>query len=122
MGARKSRITNPGNWAFSATEGESADMHKPDGVAIAIRKWMQDKPGASGAHRVRRGTRRQCSPSIYSGANVDDLDARAALFEQLAAVNSADEAAAWAHRNMPAKNKLAAGAKIEEERFKVRLV
>ena len=44
------------------------------------------------------------------------------LIEQMAAINSADEAAAWAHRNLPAKNTLtAADAKIVEERFRARL-
>jgi hypothetical protein len=47
---------------------------------------------------------------------------RESLIEQLAAINSADEAAAWAHRNLPAKNTLtAADAKIVEERFQARL-
>ena len=45
------------------------------------------------------------------------------LIEQLAAINSADEAAAWAQRNMPAKNKLmAADAKMVEERFQAKLL
>jgi hypothetical protein len=40
----------------------------------------------------------------------------------MAAINSADEAAAWAHRNLPAKNTLtAADGKIVEERFRARL-
>ena len=40
----------------------------------------------------------------------------------MATMNSADEAAAWAHRNLPAKNTLtAADAKIVEERFQARL-
>ncbi len=40
----------------------------------------------------------------------------------MAAINSEDEAAAWAHRNLPAKNTLtAADAKIVEERFQARL-
>ena len=48
---------------------------------------------------------------------------RESLIEQLAAINSADEAAAWAQRNMPAKNKLmAADAKMVEERFQARLL
>src|SRR4029077_7804584 len=48
---------------------------------------------------------------------------RESLIEQLAAIHSADEAAAWAHRNLPAKNKLAAAdAKMVEERFQVRLL
>ena len=41
----------------------------------------------------------------------------------MAAINSPDEAAAWAHRNLPAKNTLtAADAKIVEERFQARLL
>src|SRR5208337_4124644 len=48
---------------------------------------------------------------------------RESLIEQLAVMNSADEAAAWAHRNLPAKNKLmAADAKMVEERFQARLL
>jgi hypothetical protein len=40
----------------------------------------------------------------------------------MAAINSADEAAAWAHRNLPAKNTLTLeDAKIVEERFAARL-
>jgi ERF superfamily len=47
---------------------------------------------------------------------------RESLIEQLDGINSADEAAAWAHRNLPAKNTLtAADAKMVEERFKARL-
>jgi hypothetical protein len=47
---------------------------------------------------------------------------RKSLIEQMAAINSADEAAAWAHRNLPAKNTLtAADAKFVEEAFAARL-
>ena len=47
---------------------------------------------------------------------------RESLIEQLAAISSADEATAWAHRSLPAKNMLtAADAKMVEERFRVRL-
>jgi hypothetical protein len=47
---------------------------------------------------------------------------RESLVEQLAGISSADEAAAWAHRNLPAKNSLTASdAKIVEEEFRVRL-
>jgi hypothetical protein len=47
---------------------------------------------------------------------------RESLIQQLAAMHSADEAAAWAHRNMRAKNSLtAADAKIVEERFQAKL-
>ena len=42
---------------------------------------------------------------------------------QLAAINSTDDAAAWAHRNLPAKNTLtAADAQIVEQRFQARLL
>jgi len=47
---------------------------------------------------------------------------RESLIEQMATINSADEAAAWAHRSLPAKNTLtAADAKTVEEQFAVRL-
>jgi ERF superfamily len=47
---------------------------------------------------------------------------RESLIQQMAAINSADEAAVWAQRNLPAKNTLtAADAKIVEERFQERL-
>ena len=47
---------------------------------------------------------------------------RESLIEQLATMNSADEATAWAYRNLAAKNTLtAADAKIVEERFQARL-
>ena len=47
---------------------------------------------------------------------------RESLIEQIATINSADEAAAWAHRNLPAKNTLTApDAKIVEEHFQARL-
>src|SRR5258706_434524 len=47
---------------------------------------------------------------------------RERLVAELLAINSADDAAAWAHRNLPAKNSLTAGdAKIVEARFQARL-
>jgi hypothetical protein len=47
---------------------------------------------------------------------------RESLIEQMAVINSADEAATWAHRNLTAKNRLtAADAKMVEERFRARL-
>jgi hypothetical protein len=47
---------------------------------------------------------------------------RESLIEQLAAINSADAAALWAQRHMPAKNTLTAeDAKMVEERFKAKL-
>src|SRR5262245_11295496 len=47
---------------------------------------------------------------------------RERLLDQLVAIGSADEAAVWAQRNLPAKNTLTAiDAKIVEERFQDRL-
>jgi len=47
---------------------------------------------------------------------------RERLLEELVAIHSADEAAVWAQRNLPAKNALTAvDAKIVEERFQARL-
>jgi ERF superfamily len=47
---------------------------------------------------------------------------RERLIEQLAAIDSTDAAATWAHRNLAAKNMLtAADAQIVEERFRARL-
>jgi hypothetical protein len=47
---------------------------------------------------------------------------RESLIQQIAAINSADEAATWAHRSLPAKNTLTvADAKIVEERFAAKL-
>jgi hypothetical protein len=47
---------------------------------------------------------------------------RERLVAELSAFNSADDATAWAHRNLPAKNSLTAGdAEIVEARFRERL-
>jgi len=47
---------------------------------------------------------------------------RELLVAELSAINSADDAAMWAHRNLPAKNSLTAGdAQIVEERFQAKL-
>jgi hypothetical protein len=47
---------------------------------------------------------------------------RERLLEELVTIGSADKAAAWAHRNLPAKNSLTAGdAQIVEARFQARL-
>jgi hypothetical protein len=47
---------------------------------------------------------------------------RESLMEQLPDINSSDDAAAWAHRNLAAKNKLrGADAKMVEQQFQARL-
>jgi hypothetical protein len=75
------------------------------------------------ARRTPDGDRKRPETSARSVLG-EQLSAslRESLIEQLAAINSADEAAAWAHRNLPAKNTLtAADAKMVEERFRARL-
>src|SRR5215510_13352796 len=63
----------------------------------------------------------ESSPGFVLGVQLS-ASLRESLIEQMAAINSADEAVAWAHRNLPAKNTLAAAdAKIVEERFRARL-
>src|SRR5207247_8888628 len=47
---------------------------------------------------------------------------RERLVAELSAINSADDAATWAHRHLPAKNSLTAGdAQIVEAQFQARL-
>jgi hypothetical protein len=78
---------------------------------------------AAAAQRSAPGDRKPPGASARSllGAQLS-ASLRESLIEQMAAINSQDEAAAWAHRNLPAKNTLtAADAKIVEERFRARL-
>jgi ERF superfamily len=83
----------------------------PDRGKQANGRPAPTRPRAPSPNSARTGLGVQLSASL-----------RESLIEQLAAINSADEAAAWAHRNLPAKNTLtAADAKIVEERFRARL-
>jgi hypothetical protein len=70
---------------------------------------------------VRRGRPPARPPQRTLAA---DLSAtlRDSLVAELASLNSTDDAAAWAHRRLPAKNALMAGdAQIVEEQFQARL-
>jgi hypothetical protein len=83
----------------------------------------QSNGQAAAAQRSAPSDGKRPGPSAKSvlGAQLS-ASLRESLIEQMAAINSADEAAAWAHRSLPAKNTLtAADAKIVEERFKARL-
>jgi hypothetical protein len=81
--------------------------------------------GPNGAARPKAdGDRKRSEPSATKAVLEEQLSAslREILIEQIASLNSADDAAAWAHRNLPAKNKLrAADAKSVEARFQERL-
>jgi hypothetical protein len=74
----------------------------------------QRKPGGDGklaASSARSVLSEQLSATL-----------RETLIEQMAGITSEDEAAAWAHRNLAAKNTLtAADAKIVEEQFQAKL-
>jgi len=78
---------------------------------------------AGGTERPARDGGRPPVPSARSIlAPEQSAILRERLVDQLAAINSADEAAAWAHQNLPAKNTLTANdAKIVEERFQKKL-
>jgi ERF superfamily len=78
---------------------------------------------AAGAQRTVPGDGKLPEASAKSVLGVQlSASLRESLIEQLDVIKSADEAAAWAHRNLSAKNTLtAADAKMVEERFKARL-
>jgi hypothetical protein len=77
----------------------------------------------AGGQRAAADGRKFPGPSAKSVLG-EQLSAslRESLIEQMPAIKSEDEAAAWAHRNLSAKNTLtAADAKIVEERFQTKL-
>ena len=83
----------------------------------------QSNGQAAAAQRTARGDGKLSGPSARSVLGVQlSASLRESLIQQMGVINSADEAAAWAHRNLSAKNTLtAADAKIVEERFQARL-
>ena len=105
------------------------DLDAPDLGAVPKPAAELPRPGsqsngqAAAGKRTAPGDGKLPEPSARSVLGVQlSASLRESLIEQLAAIHSADEAAAWAHRNLPAKNTLtAADAKIEEEQFRARL-
>src|SRR3954462_6256143 len=103
------------------------DLDAPD--LGAAPKPAAELPGSSDHGRQANGQTTSARPRAPFPNSVRTVlgvqlsgSLRESLIEQMAAINSADEAAAWAHRNLPAKNTLtAADAKIVEERFRARL-
>ena len=95
----------------------------PKPAAELPRPGSQSNGQATAGKRTAPGDGKLPEPSARSVLGVQlSASLRESLIEQMAAINSADEAAAWAHRNLPAKNTLtAADAKIVEERFRARL-
>ena len=95
----------------------------PKPAAELPRPGSQSNGQAAAGKRTAPGDGKLPEPSARSVLGVQlSASLRESLIEQMAAINSADEAAAWAHRNLPAKNTLtAADAQIVEERFQARL-
>jgi hypothetical protein len=88
-----------------------ADHRKQANEQAAEARSRAPSNGKSASSAARTVLKVQLSASL-----------RERLIEQLVTINSADEAAAWARRNLPVKNTLiAADAKIVEERFQARL-
>jgi hypothetical protein len=78
------------------------------------------------ASAAERPARNGGGPPVPSTRSVlppeQSASLRERLITELAGINSADEAATWAHRNLPAKNQLIAmDAHIVEEQFQTRL-
>jgi hypothetical protein len=105
---------------------DAPDLGAPDNPAVELRRRndrLQSNGQAAAAQRSAPGDGKLPGPLARSflGAQLSG-SLRESLIEQMAAINSPDEAAAWAHRNLPAKNTLtAADAKIVEEQFQARL-
>src|SRR6478735_4789034 len=103
------------------------DLDAPD--LGAAPKPAAELPGSSDHGRQANGQTTSARPrapfpnSVRTVLGVQlSASLRESLIEQLAAINSADEAAVWAYRTMPAKNTLtSADAKIVEERYRARL-
>jgi hypothetical protein len=104
------------------------DLDAPDLGTIpkaAVEQPLRsDHRGQSNGHAVgaRRLSGDDGKPPMHSAHPVlapeQSTILRKRLIAQLAAINSTDDAAAWAHRNLPDKNTLtAADAQIVEERF-----
>jgi hypothetical protein len=83
----------------------------------------QSNGHAGAAERPSRSGGKPPAPSARPVLAPDQsASLREGLVAQLDAIHSTDDAAAWAHRNLPAKNTLtAADAQIIEERFQARL-
>jgi hypothetical protein len=105
---------------------DAPDLGAPTSPAAQLPRRndrTQSNGQAAAAQRSAAGGGKLPGPSARSflGAQLS-ASLRESLIEQMVAINSSDEAAAWAHRNLPAKNTLtAADAKIIEERFQARL-
>ena len=128
MGAALTYARRYGLFTLVGIAGED-DLDAPDlggdpTAPVEPPRAARQSNGQTSAPPQADGVRKRPEASVSSVLG-EQLSAslRESLIEQLAAINSADEAAAWAHRNMSAKNKLATtDAKMVEERFQARLL
>ena len=89
-------------------------------VELPRADYQTQSDGHSGlANRPPRDSAASARPVL---APDESATLRERLIAELSAINSADDAAAWAQRNLPVENSLAAGdAQIVEARFQARL-
>jgi hypothetical protein len=104
-------------------DAPALDATSETGVVEAPRSAHRSQStGATVAARTRDGAKlpgRSVEPVLTSDQSAI---LRERLLGQLVAINSTDEAAAWARQNLPAKNTLTADdARIVEEQFQSRL-
>jgi hypothetical protein len=106
------------------------DLDAPDLSTVAKaegelpRADYQTHSGGNGglASRAPRGGNNSAASARSVLAPDESATVRERLVAELSAINTADEAAVWAQRNLPVKDTLTAGdAKILEERFQARL-
>ena len=102
---------------------DAPDLAAGPNPAAQLPRPPDHRKQSNGQAAEAPGDRKLPGPSARSVLGVQlSASLRESLIAQMAAINSADEAAAWAHRNLPAKNTLtAADARIVEERFQARL-
>jgi len=105
---------------------DAPDLNPAPNLAAPTPQASYAGKQGNGQPAVRSTSGRTGQPSASSRSTVLGIQLSASLRESLiaqrAAVNSADEAAIWALRNLPAKNTLTTpDAKIVEERFQQRL-
>jgi hypothetical protein len=102
---------------------DAPDLGADPNPTAALPRPQDHRKGPNGQQRAALRDGKLPGPSARSGLEVQlSASLRESLIEQLVALNSSDEAAAWAYRNLPAKNTLTtADAKIVEERFQARL-
>jgi ERF superfamily protein len=102
---------------------DAPDLAAGPNPAAQLPRPPDHRKQSNGQAAAAPGDRKLPGPSARSVLGVQlSASLRESLIAQMTAINSADEAAAWAKRSLPAKNTLtAADAKMVEERFQARL-